>query len=50
MLDPDVAPGLPAFVMNPLMHDPALGGPPALPPYLLDMDQGALAGAECVVL
>ena len=32
--------------MYPLMHDPAFGGATALRPYLLNMDEGALAGAE----
>ena len=41
VIDADVAPGLPAFLMHPLMHDPAFGGEAVLCPSLFNVNQGA---------
>lgn len=50
VVNPDMAPGFPAFVMHMLVHDPAFGGAPALGPYLLNVDERALALTEHHVL
>ena len=50
VFDPHGPPRFPLLLVDLLVHDPALGGKAALGPHLLDMDQGALAGTENIVL
>jgi hypothetical protein len=41
IVDPDITPRFPAFVVHPLMHDPAFGGETVLRPDLLNVNKGA---------
>lgn len=41
VVDPDVAPGLAAFVVDALVHDPALGSETVLRPDLFNVNKGA---------
>jgi hypothetical protein len=50
VIDQDITPGLPTFLVHVLVHNPAFGGAPAFRPRLLNVDQGALALTERVVL